>query len=239
MRWIAILGGAGFAAGFLGPLVFAPDANQGPLVGILITGPAGALLGLLLYGVCSLLGLSARSQWRLLLGTAAAGVVATLVAVQPGPALRGYVYDATVAACSAPIAAEQRLVSAWRERIAAVTWAAPRPGWERDLRAALADAPGVLVTATLARRKSIFETRKAWDRGRRFATNWNAANGEKAFYAARGSCNDFPSGHELRAFESYDLNGRIEPPAAWPPTDVESLVDASPYAPVPAELAAL
>ena len=28
-----------------GPMVFAPDANQGPLLGIFITGPLGTLLG--------------------------------------------------------------------------------------------------------------------------------------------------------------------------------------------------
>jgi hypothetical protein len=41
-----LLGGIGFAAGFFGPIVFAPGANQGPLLGIFITGPAGFLLGL-------------------------------------------------------------------------------------------------------------------------------------------------------------------------------------------------
>lgn len=239
LRWVAILGGAGFAAGFFGPLVFAPEANQGPLVGILISGPAGAALGLLLYGLCSLGKISARAQWRLLLGTAAAGVLATLVGVQPEPALHGYVYDATVAACSAPSAAEPRLASAWRKRIAAVTWAAPRPGWERDLHTTLADAPGVLVTATLVRRKSIFETRKPWDSGRLFATEWKAANGDKPFYAPQAECGDFPVGQELGAFEAYDLNGRIEPPKAWPPTELESLIDASPYAAVPRKFAAL
>ena len=40
-----IVGGFGFCAGFFGPIVFAPDANQGPLLGIFITGPLGALLG--------------------------------------------------------------------------------------------------------------------------------------------------------------------------------------------------
>jgi len=40
-----IVGGIGFCAGFFGPIVFAPDANQGPLLGILITGPLGAVLG--------------------------------------------------------------------------------------------------------------------------------------------------------------------------------------------------
>ena len=40
-----IFGGIGFAGGFFGPMVFAPEANQGPLLGIFITGPAGFLLG--------------------------------------------------------------------------------------------------------------------------------------------------------------------------------------------------
>jgi hypothetical protein len=50
----AIVGGIGFAAGFFGPMIFAPQANQGPLLGIFITGPAGVVLGALggyLYGL--------------------------------------------------------------------------------------------------------------------------------------------------------------------------------------------
>ena len=39
------VGGAGFAAGFFGPMILAPSANQGPMLGIFITGPAGAVLG--------------------------------------------------------------------------------------------------------------------------------------------------------------------------------------------------
>lgn len=40
-----ILGGLGFVAGFFGPMIFAPEANQGPLLGLFITGPAGAVIG--------------------------------------------------------------------------------------------------------------------------------------------------------------------------------------------------
>lgn len=43
-----VLGTLGFALGFFGPMIFAPDANQGPMLGIFITGPGGALLGGLL-----------------------------------------------------------------------------------------------------------------------------------------------------------------------------------------------
>ncbi len=40
-----VFGAIGFCAGFFGPIVFAPGANQGPLLGIFITGPLGFLFG--------------------------------------------------------------------------------------------------------------------------------------------------------------------------------------------------
>lgn len=49
-----LFGGIGFAAGFLAPMILMPEANQGPLLGIFITGPAGVLLGALagfVYGL--------------------------------------------------------------------------------------------------------------------------------------------------------------------------------------------
>jgi hypothetical protein len=53
-----LVGGVGFALGFIGPLVIWPDANLGPLLGILVTGPVGFVLGalgaILLRGVRSL-----------------------------------------------------------------------------------------------------------------------------------------------------------------------------------------
>jgi 4-hydroxybenzoate polyprenyltransferase len=45
-----LVGGIGFALGFFGPMIFAPGANQGPMLGIFITGPLGFLAGLL-WGV--------------------------------------------------------------------------------------------------------------------------------------------------------------------------------------------
>ena len=40
-----VTGAVGFCAGFFGPIIFTPDANQGPLLGIFLTGPLGFLLG--------------------------------------------------------------------------------------------------------------------------------------------------------------------------------------------------
>ena len=50
-----LLGGIGFIAGFVGPMIFMPGANQGPMLGIFITGPAGFALGLI-YGIFRALG---------------------------------------------------------------------------------------------------------------------------------------------------------------------------------------
>jgi hypothetical protein len=51
-----VAGLAGFVFGFLGPLMLTPGANQGPMLGIFVTGPIGAVCGAvagLVYAVCS------------------------------------------------------------------------------------------------------------------------------------------------------------------------------------------
>ena len=40
-----LTGGIAFSVGFFGPIIFTPGANQGPLLGIFITGPLGFLAG--------------------------------------------------------------------------------------------------------------------------------------------------------------------------------------------------
>ena len=40
------LGIVGFLLGFVGPIILTPEANQGPMLGIFITGPGGFVLGL-------------------------------------------------------------------------------------------------------------------------------------------------------------------------------------------------
>jgi hypothetical protein len=43
--WALVVGAIGFIGGFFGPMIIVPGANQGPLLGILITGPLGVLIG--------------------------------------------------------------------------------------------------------------------------------------------------------------------------------------------------
>jgi len=40
-----LIGAIAFAIGFFGPMIFAPDSGNGPMLGIFITGPLGFLVG--------------------------------------------------------------------------------------------------------------------------------------------------------------------------------------------------
>jgi hypothetical protein len=233
-RWPLFLGGAGFAAGFFGPMIFVPEANQGPLVGILISGPAGVVLGLAFLGICQLIGVPARLQWRILIGTAVMGCLVVLLVVQPQPALRGYVMDLEVESCATPIDEEAKVIDFWSKRVASVTWVAARPGWQQAMRQTLRDAPGVVLEVAVPKQFSVWENRKPWNRGTLFATDGRNAPEESAFYDSTGRCADFPVGQAFRAFEKYDLNGPIRAPKEWPPNELEEAMPVSPIVPVPA-----
>ena len=54
-----LLGVTGFIIGFFGPMHFQPWANQGPMVGIFVSGPLGLLLGAVIGGALRI----ARPEW--------------------------------------------------------------------------------------------------------------------------------------------------------------------------------
>jgi uncharacterized membrane protein YeaQ/YmgE (transglycosylase-associated protein family) len=54
-----MLGTTGFLIGFFGPIHFQPWANQGPMLGLFVTGPGGVLLGGLIGGGLKL----AKPEW--------------------------------------------------------------------------------------------------------------------------------------------------------------------------------
>ena len=55
LQCAVVIGAVGFCAGFFGPIIFTPESNQGPLLGLFITGPlgfiGGGVLGFL-YALC-------------------------------------------------------------------------------------------------------------------------------------------------------------------------------------------
>jgi len=80
------LGTTGFIVGFFGPMRFHPGANQGPMLGLFITGPGGALLGMLLGGWLRIGRPEWPTRWRLWSlngGNVAYGLVVLYGVMQP------------------------------------------------------------------------------------------------------------------------------------------------------------
>lgn len=76
--WALALGATGFVTGYVGPIVLTPGANQGPLLGIFLTGPAGLLLGAVIGLVMKLLGVSYNVSLAWLGGMSAVVAMTTL-----------------------------------------------------------------------------------------------------------------------------------------------------------------
>jgi hypothetical protein len=234
--WILILGGTGFVAGFLGPILLNPEANQGPLVGILISGPGGVFLGLVLFAACHIFGISPQRQWVVLGAFAAMLGLATLGYCLPGPSFRGYVVDAQIQGCKPAARATDEAIAYWETRVAKAAWAPPRAGWQDEARHRLADDPAVVLDVTVVQRKGIYESRKPWSKGSLSARGWFPANEQKSYYAqyAGGSCDDYSIGSRSVHFVRYDYAdaGRAED---WPPRELPAFLVLQSMEPVPAQ----
>jgi hypothetical protein len=191
-------------------------------------------LGLMLLLVCTIIEVPARQQWSILIGAAVVGSLAVVLLVQPKPALRGYVMDLQVEACATPSDTESQILEFWTKRIAAVTWAAPRPGWQQDMQQRLRNAPGIVLSVQVRKQISVWEKRKPWNHGELFATSGRIAPEEHTFYDSNGACSDFPVGYTFRTLEKYEFNEPIRPSNQWPPVDLEQFINVSPIYPVPA-----
>src|SRR5204863_564196 len=78
LRWAIVLGIVGLSTGFIGPIVLSPESNQGPLLGIFISGPAGTLLGAVLGALASGFALPPRTNAQILSVAAIALAAVTL-----------------------------------------------------------------------------------------------------------------------------------------------------------------
>jgi hypothetical protein len=237
--WIVLLGVTGFSAGFFGPMIFVPESNQGPLVGILMTGPGGVVLGVFLWLLMKLLPLPGRTQWILLTVLAVAGTLTTLFYVQPEPATRGYELEFTLERISPPGAVADDVMADWQQRISRVSWAAPRAGWEAQMRAALAADPGRVLETVLLRQRTIKEHRKPWNRGRLFATPWEPVQEKRRYYLPPDAPRPALTASPVRLFLSHDSTARIRAPEIWPPLETADFIGYSRLEAVPAAYANL
>lgn len=229
------LGAAGFAAGFFGPMLLVPEANQGPMLGIFITGPGGAVLGLALGILLHVAGAENVTRWRTLLSVAALGVGTTLFLCLPEPARQGTLIEAETRACLPPAALADKALAHWEKRIAAVTWAAPYPGWQETSRNFLENDPGAVAEMTVLRRRDILMNRKPWNNGTFTAKAWTQGPEQATHYAPASM--DCTPGRRAQYFLPYDMSALEEGPSSWPTKHPATFLSLRTLTPVPPEYA--
>ncbi len=234
--WVVALGATGFVAGFFGPIALNPDANQGPLLGLLITGPGGAFAGLIAGLLFRVLPISNGVRAGALLAASAALGLTTLWFCLPQPTVLGYVIDATVAECTRPADLAKNALARWQAAVARTTWATPPAGWQQRALATVDHDPGVVLTLNVARRVAILEHRKPWDFGRRDAGPWRPATRTETYYAndESGSCAAYLA-RPRQWYLPYDpMPGNPNEPAkVWPPVDTTGFLSLLTLGPVP------
>ncbi len=236
--WALALGGTGFAAGFFGPIALNPEANQGPLVGLFITGPGGALSGLVLGAIFRFASFPRAVHAKALLTTCAALALATLYFCLPPPKVLAHVIDAEVAECARPSEFAPQSLKQWEEAAQRATWHTPPANWrEVALRNVDAD-PGLVLTMRIARRATIYEHRKPWDFHRKTISAWASVESPERYYANEEGhdCTDYLA--EPRKLYVPFVRAPAQPAEAsrvWPPTDVTSFLRLMEIGPVPAE----
>ena len=238
LRWALILGAVGFAAGFFGPMVLNPEANLGPIIGILYSGPGGAIAGAVLGAIFGLLPVPDTRRRQVLVTACVVLAVGTLYYCLPKPAIRGYVIDAQVEACAPPTQFMDAAVAQWQQAVARVTWAAPAVNWKQAAISNVQRDPGVVLTLRIQRKRAILRHRQPWDRNRTSAGPWFVVDESKTYYAddEGSACQPYLARERQIYWPAVDPNlDPTKPAKVWPPTDTRGFLQLQKLGPVPVQ----
>lgn len=222
---ILLMGAAGFLAGFFGPIAIEPGANQGPLLGIFITGPlgvvAGAILGVLIPRI-----VQERFRLRILLAVAAStffGVLAGIVCLR-GPEFVGRLYSAEITNQRTAVELLPSAIKKW-EDMAKQYAHAPKAGWQDDRSKMINTAGGNIVTLRNVTVWHVHRQRKPWNKGRLTFTA-QPPEAERNAYLASSVQPDSPG---------WFLSQSAGVPAEWPPRNVGDFLGVVEIIPAPPE----
>jgi uncharacterized membrane protein YeaQ/YmgE (transglycosylase-associated protein family) len=237
IKWAATLGLCGFLAGFIGPLILVPEANQGPLLGIFITGPIGFLAGIILWALSKHFAWTPKTQKRVLYTGCAALVGAVItVSLTPNPKWLGWIYQVELISCQAPAAEVDTALKEWRERVAHSSWKEPRANWEAEIASTLREDKGSVVRAKILVEK-VVRAEKPLSRNEKISvfpiqTDPNNLR-EISFYLPQ-PCSELTLNSKSYYFVGSDrMHIMANPNLPWPPTAVSDLLIKATLEPLP------
>ncbi len=226
VRWATVLGGTGLACGFIGPMVFAPEANQGPMLGLFITGPGGAVLGAFVGGLVQAFEVGAAAAKRALQLGAAALAAVTLYAAIPKPHYVADLVHGELRGCTPPGQLRGAAVKRLEEFAAAHPPLRNPVDWGSAVDRTLSQDRGVVVEVQLAWSRRLYRAEARWNLGLRQADPWVFDNRTVSYFVdyAGGNCAAFPAGTRL-PLRVVNRTG------TWPPDGVAEMLNLSAAAP--------
>jgi hypothetical protein len=214
--WALTFGIVGFLSGFIGPMIFNPSANQGPMLGIFITGPAAFVVGGLFGAISAFNKLSTRHNLYALI-VCSVFVTGFLINVSvPEPRTLGFVVDAEIRDCKFAESAVDGAIARWDK----TTWSEsyqPRPNWKADISNMVKRDKGVILDLFIFRKRKLYENQKPWNRGQRAASDWQDENNITSYYArfAGASCADYTDRTRKLYSPSWEASS-LSPPDILP-----------------------
>ena len=211
-----VLGVVGFLSGFLGPMILNPGANQGPMLGIFMTGPGGFVLGWIIGYVCAERDMGWRKQVKTfcVVSIVGGGLILFFCLISPSDINRGIVLDGEIRGCQSAEKLAAEKVTEWRNYFQKIDYLTPRPGWENDLDRMVAADQGVIIELFIHRQWALYEKAKPWNRGEIRSRSSNKDTKKTLTYYSRingSSCSDYQIGKRQL------LHPRWEPAKTNPP----------------------
>jgi hypothetical protein len=234
LRWACVLGIVGFLSGFIGPTVLAPGANQGPMLGLFITGPGGALLGAILGWLVGLLRIPEPIASRSLYVVGMVEAVIVLYVCIPAPQFRADIVDAEIRRCVDPESLREATVNRLNQ-IAAARPPLNKPiRWGEAFDRALAENTGVVIEVHIFRRSRLYENEALWNRGTLVVKPWVSANEQSTYFASYlgKDC----AGYTNRPRSMLVATGHV---SIWPPAYIAEMLELKVAGPPPADVASL
>lgn len=225
--WALAVGFTGFVAGFFGPIVLNPEANQGPLLGLFITGPGGALGGAVLGTLLRFTQFPRSVHAKALIATCLLFGLGTVYFCLPGPKALAHVIDADVVDCSRPSEFAREALETWQDAVQRTTWYTPPVDWQQVALRNLNTDTGLVLTMRIARRAAFYQHRKPWDFGRRSIGPWEAVESPERYYVNErdGDCTTYLARpRQLYVPFVRSAISTTEASRVWPPTDVTSFL---------------
>ncbi len=233
-RWATVLGIVGFVCGFIGPMVLASNADQGPMLGIFITGPGGALLGAILGGVVGLLKVPELLVSRALYSVAIIEAVVILYFCIPSPRFYADIVDGEVRQCILPGSLREKTVDLLNEITATHPPLSKPIHWGQAFDRALAENKGVVIEVHVFRHSKLYENQARWNHGTLVAEPWVSEEEEKRYFASYlgKDCASYTHGSRSLLMAT----GQV---AIWPPAYIAEMLELKVAEPLPAKVARL